>query len=70
MRVEAVGSAAASSAGSAMMEMWRMSISQRMNVEMSQRVSGQSPEKFKEPRRVEPAVKVEISAEARRMKEQ
>jgi hypothetical protein len=67
MRVEAVGSSAASSAGSAMMEMWRMSISQRMNIEMSQRVSGQSQERFKEPRKVEPAVKVEISAEARKL---
>jgi hypothetical protein len=50
-----------------MMEMWRMSISQRMNIEMSQRVSGQSQERFKEPRKVEPAVKVEISAEARKL---
>lgn len=67
MRVEAVGSATTSSAGSAMMEMWRMSISQRMNVEMSQRVSGQSPERFKEPRKVEPAVRIEISEQARKL---
>jgi len=68
MRVEAVGNSAASSAGSVMMEMWRMSISQRMNVEMSQRVSGQGQERVKE-RKVEPAVKIEISAGARKLSE-
>lgn len=64
MRVEAVGSTAASSARSVAMEIWRMSIGQRMDLERSQRVSGQDPNRFKE-RRVEPAARVEISSEAR-----
>ncbi|NBU73026.1 MAG: hypothetical protein EBS53_16565 [Bacteroidetes bacterium] len=66
MRVEAVGSAAASSARQVGMEMWRMSMTQRLNTELQQRVSGRGQDPNK-ARRVEPAVKVEISDEVRRL---
>jgi len=66
MRVEAVGSATASSARQVGMEMWRMSMTQRLIMDMRHRINGQTPERL-EPRRVEPAVKVEISEQARRL---
>ncbi len=66
MRVESVGSAAASSARQVGMEMWRMSMTQRLNTELQQRVSGRGQDPNK-PRKVEPAVKIEISDEVRRL---
>ena len=66
MRVESVGSAAGSSARDVGMEIWRMTMIQKINTEMQQRISGREPERLT-PRRVEPAVKIEISDEVRRL---
>ena len=66
MKVGAVDSAAASSARQVGMEMWHMSMTQRLNTELQQRVSGRGRDPNK-PRRVEPAVKIEISDKARRL---
>jgi hypothetical protein len=63
MEIRPVGPAGSSTARSAMMEIWRMSMTQRIQHEMQQRVSGR--EHKKEPRKVEPAVRVEISQQAR-----
>lgn len=63
MSISAVGPAGASSARSALMEIWRMSMTQRIQHELQQRVSGR--EQKQEPRKVEPAVRVEISHQAR-----
>lgn len=66
MRVEAVGNSAASSARQVGMEMWRMSMTQRLMMDMRHRINGQTPERL-EPRKVEPAVRIEISKQARRL---
>jgi hypothetical protein len=66
VKVGAVDSAVASSARQVGMEMWRMSMTQRLNTELQQRVSGRGQDPNK-PRRVEPAVKIEISDEVRRL---
>lgn len=63
MKISPVGSVDSSTARSATMEIWRMSMTQRMRHDMQQKVSG--PEHKKEPRKVEPAVRVEISQQAR-----
>lgn len=65
-RVSAVSSAAGSSARNQMMEVWRMSMMQKVQKEMQDRITGRNPEP-RETRRVEPAVRVEISSEARRL---
>lgn len=61
MKIQSVGSAESSGARNVMMELWRMTMTQRMQHDLQQRVSGRTPE----PRKVEPAVKVEISDSAR-----
>ena len=66
MRVEAVGSAAASRAREVGMEMWRMSMTQRLNTDMRERITGRGQDR-KEPRRVEPAVRIDISEQSRRV---
>lgn len=63
MKVGAVSPAGASGARSAMMEIWRMSMTQRIRHDMQQRVSGH--EHKKAPRKVEPAVRVDISQQAK-----
>ena len=63
MKVNAVGTADSSSARNVMMELWRMTMTQRVQHDLQQRVSGRKADP--EPRRVEPAVKVEISDSAR-----
>lgn len=67
MKVESVGSAAASHARSTMTEIWRMSMSQRFHKEIQDRVSGRTHEPRE--RKVEPAARVEISKEARKLDE-
>ena len=63
MRVESVGSADGSTARQIGLEIWRTSMSQKVSREVEQRISGREPERL-EPRRVEPAVKIEISDRA------
>lgn len=67
MRVESVGSAAASHARSAMMEVWRMTMTQRIQKDTHDRISGRAP--VERERKVEPAVRVEISKQARKLDE-
>ena len=66
MRVEAVGSAAASRAREVGMEMWRQSLTQRVQAELRERITGRGSDR-KEPRKVEPAVRIDISEQARRL---
>ena len=47
------------------MEVWRMTMTQRISQEMRDRVAGKQHNK--EPRKVDPAVKVTISPEARKI---
>lgn len=63
MKVQSVGSVDSSSTRNVMMELWRMTMTQRVQHELQERVSGRKVDP--EPRRVEPAVKVEISDSAR-----
>lgn len=63
MKVQSVGSADSSGARNVMMELWRMTMTQRMQHDLQQRVSGRKSDP--EPRKVEPAVKVEISDSSR-----
>jgi len=63
MKVGAVSPAGTSTAGAEMMAIWRMSMTQRCQHELQQRVSGR--EQKQEPRKIEPAVRVEISQQAR-----
>lgn len=65
-KVSAISSAAGSSARNQMMEVWRMSMMQKVQKELRNRITGRSPEP-KEPKRVEPAVRVDISSESRRL---
>ena len=66
MKVQAVQSASASSAREVGMEMWRMSMTQRLSTDMRERITGRGQDR-KEPRRVEPAVRIDISEQARRV---
>ena len=66
MKVQAVQSASASSAREVGMEMWRMSMTQRLSADMRERITGRGSDR-KEPRRVEPAVRIDISEQARRV---
>ncbi len=63
MRVEAVSSTASSTARSEMMAVWRMSMTQRLSKEMSERISGHRDHNSK-PIKVEPAAHVVISQQA------
>ena len=63
MRVEAVSSTASSTARSEMMAVWRMSMTQRLSREMSERISGHRDHNSK-PIKVEPAAHVVISQHA------
>jgi len=63
MKVHSVGSVDSSNTRNVMMELWRMTMTQRVQHDLQQRVSGRKVDP--EPRRVEPAVKVEISDSAR-----
>ena len=67
MRVESVGSAAASHARSVLMETWRMTMTQRIQKDTHDRISGRAP--VERERKVEPAVRVEISKQARKLDE-
>lgn len=67
VRVESVGSAAASQARSVLMETWRMTMTQRIQKDTHDRISGRAP--VERERKVEPAVRVEISKEARKIDE-
>jgi len=64
MRVESVGSTAASSARTEMLEVWRMSMTSRLSREMRERTAGHR-EPNSPPVRVDPAVRVEITAKAK-----
>ena len=63
MRVDPVSSTASSSTRMEMLEVWRMSMTQRMYREMTDRVSGHRDHNSR-PVRVEPAVHVVISQQA------
>ena len=63
MKVHSVGSVDSSNTRNVMMELWRMTMTERVQHDLQQRVSGRKVDP--EPRRVEPAVKVEISDSAR-----
>ena len=63
MRVDAVSSTASSTARSEMMAVWRMSMTQRLSREMSERISGHRDHNSK-PLKVEPAAHVVISQQA------
>ena len=65
-KVSAVSSAAGSSARAHMMEVWRMSMTSRLSREMTERISGHRDHNSK-PIRVEPAARVEISPEAKKL---
>lgn len=67
MRVESVGSAAASQTRSILMETWRMTMTQRIQKDTQDRISGRAP--AERERKVEPAVRVEISKQARKLDE-
>lgn len=67
MRVERVGSVDSSTARNSMMEVWLMSVSQRFHKDIQDRISGTSHEPRE--RKVEPAARVEISKEARKLDE-
>lgn len=63
MRVDAVSSTASSTARSEMMAVWRMSMTQRLSREMSERISGHRDHNSK-PITVAPAARVEIAQQA------
>ena len=67
MSISAVGPAGASSARSALMEIWRMSMTQRAQLEMRERSTQPRPEKREKPRQVDPAVQILISPSAKLM---
>lgn len=63
MRVDPVSSTASSTARTEMLAVWRMSMTQRLSREMSERISGHRDHNSK-PIRIEPAARVEISQQA------
>ena len=69
MEIQAVGPASTSSARSVMMEIWRMSMVQRTQLELRQRIFGQKTERCDEQRKVDPAVRILISPDAKLMAE-
>lgn len=70
MEIRPVGPAGASSARAAMMEVWRMSMTQRMQHDLQQRISGRQCKEKQQPKKVEPAARVEISQQAREVTKQ
>lgn len=63
MTVKPIESTAASGAGSAMLELWRMTMTQRCQHDLRQKIIGKGSDS--NLRKVEPAVRVEIFQEAR-----
>lgn len=64
MEIRPVGPAGASSARAAMMEVWQMSMTQRMQHDLQQRISGRQCKEKQQPKKVEPAAHVVISQQA------
>jgi hypothetical protein len=67
MAISTVGPAGASSARSELMEIWRMSMTQRLQLDMRERSHRPRTEQNEKPRQVDPAVKILISPSAKLM---